>query len=193
MGWWLAAIIALDFTGLAAIFVVLRRRIDRARSPEAGLEDVRQEIGRIIVELNRVTDRSVALLEDKAASLSELLAAADKKMSLLKREIERHEVGSRLYDRLAASPRGAGRPPVAGPGDDGEAPAAPERSSVAAQRPRADAGRTRADAERPPDARQEVLRLHRAGFSPQIIASRVGVPLGEVELVISLGQRRGEG
>jgi hypothetical protein len=150
MGWWLAAIVAIDIAGFAILSVILRNRIDRARSPEAGLEELRQEIGRIIVELNQVTDRNVRLLEDKAAALNELLATADKKMSLLRREIERHEVGSRLYDRLAGA-----RPPEAVP---------EER-----------------------DTRTDVLRLHRAGLSARIIASRVEMPLGEVELIISLG------
>lgn len=119
----------------------------------------------MIVELNQVTDRSVALLEDKAAGLGGLLAEADRKMSLLKREIERHEVGARVYDRLAAR-RGAATAAATAPVDGRQAAKPPQEK---------------------PDLGAEVLRLHRAGFAPQIIASRVGAPLGEVELIISLG------
>jgi len=35
------------------------------------------------------------------------------------------------------------------------------------------------------------VRLARGGFAPSLIAARVGVPLGEVELIISLEQRKG--
>jgi hypothetical protein len=43
-----------------------------------------------------------------------------------------------------------------------------------------------------PDVRQRVMMLYRAGFSPSLIASRVGAPVGEVELIISLEQRKGQ-
>jgi len=38
---------------------------------------------------------------------------------------------------------------------------------------------------------QMVLSLHRAGISSALIASRVGAPKGEVDLIISLAQRKG--
>lgn len=38
---------------------------------------------------------------------------------------------------------------------------------------------------------EEIVRLHEAGFSSPIIAKRVGSPLGEVELVISLSDSKG--
>ena len=43
------------------------------------------------------------------------------------------------------------------------------------------------------DLRDRVMLLFRAGFAASLIASRVGVPLGEVELIISLEQRKGQG
>jgi len=44
---------------------------------------------------------------------------------------------------------------------------------------------------KPPDIQQRVVMLHNAGFAASLIASRVGVPLGEVELIIALQQRKG--
>jgi hypothetical protein len=41
------------------------------------------------------------------------------------------------------------------------------------------------------DVREQIVRLARGGFAPSLIAARVGVPLGEVELIISLEQRKG--
>jgi hypothetical protein len=40
------------------------------------------------------------------------------------------------------------------------------------------------------DLHQRVIMLHNAGFAASLIAGRVGVPLGEVELIISLQQRK---
>jgi DNA-directed RNA polymerase specialized sigma24 family protein len=40
------------------------------------------------------------------------------------------------------------------------------------------------------DMRQRVVMLSRSGFSASLIAARVGIPLGEVELIISLERQR---
>jgi len=37
---------------------------------------------------------------------------------------------------------------------------------------------------------EEVIRLHREGFSPGVIAGHVGTTVGEVELIISVGRRK---
>jgi hypothetical protein len=37
---------------------------------------------------------------------------------------------------------------------------------------------------------QEVVRLHREGFSPEVIAGHLGKTVGEVELIISVEQRK---
>jgi regulator of replication initiation timing len=37
---------------------------------------------------------------------------------------------------------------------------------------------------------EEVVRLHREGFSPEVIAGHLGKTVGEVELIISVGRRK---
>jgi hypothetical protein len=41
-----------------------------------------------------------------------------------------------------------------------------------------------------PSVQQEVVRLHREGFSPEVIAGHLGKTIGEVELIISVEQRK---
>ena len=201
---WYTILITLvvDFGGLLIVSLLLRDRVRRATSSDSRIAEIREEMGRLLVELNQATDRNIALMEDKITVLNEAISTADKKIGLLRRETEKHDVGSQIYSRLAE-----GRPyrspvsapaaaeaarverPVAQPAEARQpAPAAPPLAVELSERAEP-AGQHRASE---PDARQRVMVLSRAGFSPSLIASRVGVPLGEVELIISLEQRKGQ-
>jgi hypothetical protein len=191
--------LVVDFGGLLLIYVTLRDRLRRATTTDAQIEEIRTEVSRLLVELNQATDRNIALMEDKIASLNDALAAADKKIGLLHREIEKHDVGSQIYSRLAegrARPLPAPDLPVQ-EAVQPEKPLAVELSEKPSERESSrTAGPTR-DFESPAaeplaGLHERVLMLHRSGFSSSLIASRVGVPRGEVELIISLEQRKGK-
>jgi hypothetical protein len=243
-------LLALDVGGLLLVYALLRDRVRRATTAEAQVAEIRDEMSRLVVDLNSTTDRNIALIEDRIASLNDLLAAADKKIGLLHREMEKHDVGTQVYSRLVEGRQGRGAPvaplprwsgangPVVagteagatGPGAPEprrEAPAPRERDApreAAASAPAASPGRARPrEAPRAPEPREipeplgplavelseipgrarepeppaapdlgeRVLMLHRAGFAAPLIASRVGAPVGEVELIISLEQRKG--
>jgi hypothetical protein len=240
---WYTILITLvvDFGGLLLVYMLLRDRVRRAASAESRIAEIRDEVSRLLVELNQATDRNIALMEDKISFLNEAISTADKKTGLLRRETEKHDVGSQIYSRLAEgrhrraaphapaaatnSPMAEGHPPAA---VVVAAPAAPEsaeyrtaeggfgtaeggfRDAESAGYRTAEGGFRDADPTPPtpplsvelseqntrsaaaPDARQRVMMLYRAGFSPSLIASRVGAPLGEVELMIALEQRKGQ-
>ena len=220
----------IDVGGLLLVYVLLRDRVRRATTAEAQISEIRDEVSRLVVELNQTTDRNIALIEDRISSLNEQLSVADKKIGLLRREIEKHDVGTQVYNRLGeARPRapvppplpplavelsepapGGEEPRVGGrewqqaaearaPEEDGRGPAGQEAVSLGARgtaaagclapAPRGPAGRR----EETNDLRDRVMLLFKAGFAASLIASRVGVPLGEVELIISLEQRKGQG
>ncbi len=216
---WYTILITLvvDVGGLVLVYLLLRDRLRRAASSEARVAEIREEVSRLLVELNQATDRNVALMEDRIGVLNDALSTADKKIGLLRRETEKHDVGSRIYSRLAEGrpPRpleaeeSREAPPPAAPVAPVPAapvqppPAAPPLAVELSERPaqaagRVAAGRGRAGASREAaaapsgDVHQRVMMLFRAGFSPSLIASRVGAPVGEVELIISLEQRKGQ-
>jgi hypothetical protein len=287
--------LVLDIGGLLLIYVLLRDRVRRAASANSHIAEIRDEVSRLLVELNQTTDRNIALMEDKIASLNELLSAADKKLGLIRRETEKHDVGTQVYSRLvegrsrgtsaqaqtvAKMPQSrqeregvaAGMPPGVAAGmpqsrqeregvaagmpqsrqeregvaagmpqsrqeREGVAAGMPqsrqEREGVAAETPQAPGAQSPLAvelSERPenrtgraastaqprqkregvaagmPQPRQEreavaadsadlqqrVMMLHKAGFAASLIAGRVGIPLGEVELIIALEQRKGQ-
>ena len=272
---WYTILITLvvDFGGLLVVYLLLRDRVRRATSVESRMSEIRDEVSRLLVELNQATDRNIALMEDKITALNEGISTADKKIGLLRRETEKHDVGSQIYSRLAegrharaelATPgRSVAEPPRAeavlsetraaqfasrrrlghehaGPAGDGDAESAEYRAAeggfgaaeggfgAAEANPPADAPGGIGDAHSGPlavelseraqstayrggestgyrgsesarsrgadghDVRQRVMMLYRAGFSASLIASRVGAPVGEVELIISLEQRKGQ-
>ena len=226
---WYTILITLvvDLGGLVLVYLLLRDRLRRAASAEARVAEIREEVSRLLVELNQATDRNVALMEDRIGVLNDALSTADKKIGLLRRETEKHDVGSRVYSRLAegrplrpleaeetreAAPPAA-PPPVSLPAapplavELSERPAAPSRAETPARvraggagagqgttgaAGAAGGGAPEAAAAGAGDVRQRVMMLFRAGFSPSLIASRVGAPVGEVELIISLEQRKGQ-
>ncbi len=135
------------------IYLILKKKIEKSNDPAAMLDKIREEVTGIIVELNKTTDRNIALIEDKMNSLMDLLEKADIKISLLRREGEKHEVSKKVYSHIARN----------------KTPEAAEKSL---------------------DTRAEVLRMHGSGFSNPLISRRIGITLGEVELIISLNERK---
>jgi hypothetical protein len=92
---------ALAIAGYFIVYLILKAKLRTYVDPKAILESIREEIDRIIVELNSTTDRNITLLEDKVQSLTTLLEQADRKIGILRREIEKHEMGTKVYSELA--------------------------------------------------------------------------------------------
>ncbi len=207
MGWTIAAVIAVNLAALAVFWILLRRWLERRLSAPRQAADLGEEVGRLVTELNQATERNVVLLEDRVAALNDLLAAADKKIGLLRREIERHEAGTRVYGQLATPrARAAVAALSATDSDEERSPAGDPRLEAGANGKLAVTDRRPAEPAlgSPPDAtsagkpvvqngrvamRAEIGRLARAGFPAAAIAARVGAPLGEVELILSLDER----
>ena len=157
---------------LAAVvqYLVLRARITRLVLARDPAQEVRDELASIMVEINRTTEQNVAVVEDRIRQLTELIGVADRRIALLRRETERHEVSRQVYSNIVR------RHPQPAP-EKGPAPAPPPADTAAS-----------AETDEPLDRR--VLQLSREGFSPATIAGRLGTTVGEVELIISLNRHR---
>ncbi len=182
MFWTVAALLAVNLAVLAASWFLLRGWLEQRLAAPRQAADLDEEVGRLVTELNQAAERTVVLLEDRTAALNELLAAADKKIGLLRREIERHEAGDRVYGHLAGPrARAAAAAAAADAEDTTEAvpsvPAAPPAGGPGARESVTDA-RTA--------LRAEIGRLARGGLPAAAIAARTGAPLGEVELILSI-------
>jgi hypothetical protein len=142
---------ALLIAGFFIVYFILKQKLSKSLDPQAVLEAIREEVDRIIVELNSTTDRNITLLEDKVQSLTTLIEQADKKIGILRREIEKHELAGKVYSELAEK-RGK----------------EPEEQDVHTQ----------------------VIQQHRQGISASVIAKRLGITLAEIELIITLANKK---
>lgn len=181
--------IALAVVGYLVVYLVLKKKIARALHLETILREVREEVDRLQVELNQTTNRNVTLIEDRLNALSEALGKADKKILLFRREAEKQELSGKLYTELSAR-RHLGETPAGAPAEAVPAAATPvpTPASTPASTPVPTPASEPADEESPPDRRAEAVRLARSGLSPALIARRLGLTMGEVELILSLAE-----
>jgi len=63
-------ILAAVAAGYFVVYLILKKKIARTMSAATVLREVREEVNRILVELNQTTHRNVTLIEDRIASLS---------------------------------------------------------------------------------------------------------------------------
>jgi hypothetical protein len=204
-----------DAAALYLMFLRFRKKFREEISAGEVVERARREIGSLIAELNRTTDRSVSLLEDRTAAAKEASDAASKSFEALRREREGKERERAAYERM-----GRVRPLVR-EGESGVRPGidpsqamkagarkAEERreTGTAMTQPTAEAGKEgrkpafekalpRIEASREPisteeSAAERALRLWERGISADLIAARVGMSVAEVDLVIAMEEQR---
>ena len=176
--------ILLNILVAAVLYIILNRKIDAQLNPKEMLDRIRNEVEDLIRELNNTTDRSVGLIEDRVDSLKLILETADRRLAVLRREAEKHEMNAAVYSNILKRPRQVAVEP--------DADTAPETSTVEPKAPEDPPGNSHEErsAKQKPTVNEQVLDLHRKGISPSIIASRVGSTIGEVELIISLQGNR---
>ena len=144
--------------GAVLLYILLKHQLLKLVNPSALVKEIRQEIDQVIIEMNRTTETNIGLLEDKINTISELLTKADKRILLLQRESEKFSL-SRDYSKIIKQ---AEPPPV-------------EKKT----------GQP-ITAEQEMDVRERVRQLYQEGFSRQVIAGKVNLSIGEVDLIISL-------
>jgi hypothetical protein len=90
-----------EVAGFFAIWFLLKARIRRYLELDELLAGVREEARSLVTELNATADRNVSLVEDRIASLRELLSEVDKRLGIARRELENREVEKEVYARLS--------------------------------------------------------------------------------------------
>ncbi|GHU95745.1 hypothetical protein FACS189479_09390 [Spirochaetia bacterium] len=188
----------------------IKRRTERANI----LGDYQDEVNKLIADIDSATDRDALLVEDRITALKKLLEDVDKRITVLTREQDRKGRSDAVYSSLGRQmkvivqepPAGAGLP-AAGLGrasplesvllDREEAGPPSESVTGAADEPvaafvRGNAVPAAAIAEKQElSFAERAAELSRAGFSPDLIAARLGKSISEVELAIAVSHRTG--
>ena len=148
-------------------FFYFRGYIDKRTSFDGIIKDVREEVNTLLQRIDEITDKDISLIEDREKDLKSLLEETDRRLAALNRELVRRENAEMAYRKL-------GNSPII------EKPKLPPQETITPQAPEA-VNLSQED---------QLRELARSGFSPQIIASRLGISISEAELAVALQERR---
>lgn len=206
----LATLLVVNALTFLVLLLWLKRKVDRELSADRALEKVRKEVGDLITELNATTERNITLIEDRVKRLNELFEQTDRKIGLLRKESEKHDVSTAVYNDLIERRRDSARRNASetggeerdlagsrgplGVGSSDSSGASAEYGVAADSNAGKGAGQSgdsagsgeTTDRSRGTGLRNRVRDLHRAGFAAESIAHKVGSTIGEVELIIGL-------
>jgi len=140
------------------------RKISKLQKSNIILE-LQSEINELVLELNQTADRNINILEEKINTLTMLLKDADKRIKILKNESDKVKSEPVTYNSLGKIQ------------DNQTAFNVPEKKQIKKQIVEV-------------NKKDRIIELHNNGFTSPVIASRVGLTVGEVELIISLVEGR---
>ncbi|MDR1319683.1 MAG: hypothetical protein LBJ90_08660 [Treponema sp.] len=187
---------ALSLALCGLFFIYFRQYLKRRSSAERLLGEYRNEVLKLIADIDAATDRDSLLIEERIKVLKSLLEDTDRRISVYVRELDRRRSGTALYTNLGRSAKTGG----AVPGDPAAAPvkdAAPPGESVPAVPPpailpAAPGGVPAAkDSAGKKTLREKITALAAQNLSPADIASRLKISLSEVDLALNLLGRGG--
>jgi hypothetical protein len=187
------------FTGVLALwalsFLYFRSYINRRTAASRILGVFRDEVDQLVAEINAATDRDLSLIEDRVNTLRAFLDDADRRIKLQHTELERRGAEAEAYAALGRryvvknGPPPPETPPPGAPAPEQDAQDAPPEAALPDRRPRFIRSSLQVEPKEAPFAEQ-VMDLHRGGFSPEIIAGKLGSTIAEVDLVIALAGQR---
>lgn len=146
---------------LTVVYIKIRRNF----SQNVYRENMQKEVHKLIVDIRMQTEQSVSLLENKIEELQDAIARADKYMNVAKKELTLKKTEYAMLSQLAKPAKSA------------------EKAEVYTQER---ITRTEKQVRSQLRPEEEVLELFAQGFSPDMIEQRVDLPIGEIELIITL-------
>jgi len=194
-------------------FFFFRWYIERKTAARELLADYREEVYRLIAEIDAAADRDSLLVEERIKTLKQLLEDTDRRISVYMRELQRSKAGEAMYSSLGRGIRAAldSRPPQLETPVSQESPTSQElpfpKESPVPQEPSppqepsaflkpavsaSSAPSNTAAAKRKPKKTKikvQIAEMSAEGLSPAEIASRLNLSLTEVDLALNLMKR----
>jgi hypothetical protein len=94
-------IVACQLISFLLLYVFLKKKLEKQFSHDAQIEKIEREVEKIITELNSTTERNIGILEHKLTEIQNILTATDKRLGVLKRESEKHDLSKKIYTNLS--------------------------------------------------------------------------------------------
>jgi Family of unknown function (DUF6115) len=144
--------------------IIIFRRITKLQKSNVIVE-LESEVNDLILELNQTADRNINILEEKIKTLTKFLHDADIRIKILGTESEKLKSEPTTYNQLGKIEENVSI-------DNDKAITQTKKQVVET------------------NSKDRIIELHNNGFTSPVIATRVGVTVGEVELIISLVEGR---
>lgn len=157
------------------LMIILYRKILRNFSHNAYRDRIREEVNRLIIDIEHESDHAVTILEDKIRQIEKLLSDTDKHIALVEQEHEKWQAQKKF---LNAYQRSKQEPPNFGSD-------AKKNTVIVYKKP---IGQPSSTEQTKPyiHPQEQIVELARQGFSIDFIAKKVDLPIGEIALILSL-------
>ncbi|MDR1956133.1 MAG: hypothetical protein LBQ30_04690 [Treponema sp.] len=197
-------------------FIYCKAYLRRRTGPDRILAEFREEVYKLIAEIDAATDKDALLVEERIKTLRNLLEEVDKRISVHIREVNRRQFQEEAYAELGRKRGMTGPFPSVIQPFSGSFPKTTEEAEVqkaeAAEKESAAVVGFTAPGDRKPLSSQrehrgprivqtqreivpkplpfaeQVAELSKAGLSASLIAARLGVSISEVELAIAIAE-----
>lgn len=154
------------------LMIVFYRSIARTFSQNAYRDKIREEVNKLIMDIQHESDHAVSVLEDKIRHVQKMLAEVDRHIALAEQEHEKW-IDQQQFLQKQENREGAAKP------EQVKKETIPIYTKQLLQNI-------------PPEIpasvspQEQVLELARQGFSLDFIAGKVDLPIGEIALILSL-------
>jgi hypothetical protein len=177
-------------------FLYLKSIVRRRTSPDyiLGLlqEDIEQDIDQLKAAIDIKTEESLQLLEEKISALREISSEAERRIAVYNRELQKYSNEKETMSVLNKKPLVERIEIKNQTTAEAEPPQNMEKQkqSVPLQAFPVNITKSREPLVfKPRPAKERIAELQKAGFAPELIAKRLGINLGEVQLYFNLADK----
>lgn len=157
------------------LMIIFYRKTSHNFSQNAYRDRIREEVNRLIIDIEHESDHAVTILEDKIQQIEKLLSDTDKHIALVEQEHEKWNTQKEFLERYRNPNQ-----------KEAEVSADTKKNTVMIYKKPIGMPEAAAHASPLLNPREQVIELARQGFSIDFIAEKVDLPLGEIALILSI-------
>ena len=157
------------------LMIIFYRKTSHNFSQNAYRDRIREEVNRLIIDIEHESDHAVTVLEDKIRQIEKLISDTDKHIALVEQEYEKWRTQKEFLEAYN-TPKQEGITPVT----------ETKKNTVMIYKRPIGIPDTAVKVPLPLNPREQVIELARQGFSIDFIAEKVDLPLGEIALILSI-------
>ena len=162
-------------------------------SDRASINNIKNETQKLIAQIAFQTDQSVTIMEDKIKEVNSLILELDKRILLAGKEEEKRSAAEKVYESLAEAAKAN-----AFSGLDTDVFAKTKKPVISKENPPIEnepikiytkqilAPKSVIVPDQTASMKEQIIEMAKKGLSIELIAEKIPLPTGEIELIISM-------